>query len=121
VEVRSAAGWSQEAIAEDMGIDADTLRKHFSVELRLGRLKVEGMLLDVLQQRAREGHVPSVRELQSRVLGAAPKALKPKPDGKPAEARPAIPPGKKEQRLKDAQDVPNDWGDLMSRRAQRQN
>ena len=67
VAVRVAAGWSQERIAAEMGIDAKTLRKHFSPELVDGYTFIEGMLLDVLMQLAREGHVPSVRQLQSRI------------------------------------------------------
>lgn len=33
---RRAAGWSQDRIAAEMGIDPKTLRKNFSRELRLG-------------------------------------------------------------------------------------
>ncbi|GLS87696.1 hypothetical protein GCM10010873_26700 [Cypionkella aquatica] len=124
VEVRAAAGWSHEAIAADMGIDPDTLRKHFSGELKNGALKLEGMLLDVLQQRAREGHIPSVRELQSRIVARAPKAPRAKEPGageaKAVEPK-AAPVGKKQAALDAAQKVPDDWGDLMNRRQVRDN
>lgn len=121
VEVRAAAGWTHEAIAADLGIDADTLKKHFSEELKIAALKVEGMLLDVLQQRAREGHVPSVRELRERIVARAPKAAKPNEAGKAAEKGKDAPVGKKAKALEDAQKVPDDWGDLMSRRDRRDN
>lgn len=64
VSVRVAAGWSQKRIAENMGIDEKTLRKHFSRELELGAVFVEGVILDVLMRRTREGHAPSVRQLR---------------------------------------------------------
>ena len=126
VEVRAAAGWSHEAIAADMGIDADTLRKHFSGELSNAALKVEGMLLDVLQKRAREGHIPSVRELRERIVARAPKAPRTKDaiaaNGKTeGETAKPVPVGKKAEKLAKAQDVPKDWGDLMSARTQRDN
>lgn len=64
VAVRIAAGWSQKRIAENMGIDEKTLRKHFSRELELGAVFIEGVVLDVLLRRTREGHAPSVRQLR---------------------------------------------------------
>jgi hypothetical protein len=109
-----------------MGIDADTLRKHFSGELSNAALKVEGMLLDVLQKRAREGHIPSVRELRERIVARAPKAPRTKDAAAGAakgegETVKAAPVGKKAEKLAKAQDVPKEWGDLMSARSQRNN
>lgn len=64
VAVRIAAGWSQRRISENMGIDEKTLRKHFSRELEFGAVFIEGVVLDVLLRRTREGHAPSVRQLR---------------------------------------------------------
>lgn len=64
VAVRIAAGWSQKRIAENMGIDEKTLRKYFSRELELGAVFIEGVILDVLLRRTREGHAPSIRQLR---------------------------------------------------------
>jgi hypothetical protein len=64
VAVRIAAGWSQKRIAENMGVDEKTLRKYFSRELELGAVFIEGVVLDVLLRRTREGHAPSVRQLR---------------------------------------------------------
>lgn len=47
-----------------MGIDEKTLRKYFSRELELGAVLIEGVVLDVLLRRTREGHAPSVRQLR---------------------------------------------------------
>lgn len=85
VAVRIAAGWTQRRIAENMGIDEKTLRKHFSRELELGAIFVEGVILDVLMRQTREGHAPSIRQLREtlalgvrraaeREMGAAPEA-----------------------------------------------
>lgn len=109
VAARAAAGWSHARIAADMGIDDDTLRKHFSGELQNGRVYIEGMMIDVLTQRMREGHVPSIRLLKE--------LMDPHPERAPkgSNARPAKAPvlGKKEQQAKDAARPPEGWGDLL--------
>ena len=118
VEVRAAAGWTQKMIAADMGIDEDTLRKHFSAEMEMGQVKVQGMLLDVLLQKARAGHVPSVRHLQDHMAKAAPAApRRPKADvDKPVVV---MPKGKKALELDAAQQVPVDYGDIFAARQKR--
>jgi predicted transcriptional regulator len=122
VEVRAAAGWTHEMIAQDMGIDSDTLRKHFSAELELGRVKTEGMMLDVLLRKAREGHVPSVRELRERIERAAPKAPRRAKSGHADEGQTEQKPlGKKEAALEAARQVPGDYGDIFDRRRGRAN
>lgn len=131
VELRAAAGWTHEAIAQDMGIDSDTLRKHFSVELQRGRIKVEGVLLDVLMAKARQGHVPSVRELLDRVQAVAPPPPRRQApvlaDGAAAEATPdpaetkTRPLGKKAAQLEAATKIPDDYGDILGRRNSRPN
>ncbi|MGQ3674266.1 hypothetical protein ACT6QH_02015 [Xanthobacter sp. TB0139] len=112
---RVAAGWSHKMIAENMGIDEKTLRKHFSRELQSGLVLTEGVLLDVLMRKAREGHVPSVRLLMERISASVPSA--PRVQTSPAEGdeKPSAPVGKKEQRLQDAQSVPEDYGDMYAR------
>lgn len=109
VELRAAAGWSAEAIAADIGCHVDTLRKHFSGELQNAALKIEGEMLDILYQRARQGHVPSVRELRDQVKTVAPR----KPVEKDAAKAPAL--GKKAQRLRDAAERPAEYGDILDR------
>lgn len=116
VAVRAAAGWSQDMIAEALGCDPKTLRKNFSRELSAGHLLVEGMCLDVLLRRAREGHAPSVRALQDRLDRVAPPAPKGKAKPAEAEAEPKPEPmGKKEQRLRAAGDPGDDYGSLYDR------
>ncbi|MBR9764134.1 MAG: hypothetical protein GYB53_11570 [Rhodobacteraceae bacterium] len=112
VAVRAAAGWSQAMIAQALGCDEKTLRKYFSRELSGGQLIVEGMCLDVLLRKVREGHAPSIRQLQERMdrVAAPPPPKKPGDDDKPE-----APLGKKEQRLRDAETPADGYGDLYSR------
>jgi hypothetical protein len=109
VEVRVAAGWAVSAIADVMGIHEDTLRKHFSAEIRMGALRIEGMELDVLLQKVREGHVPSIRELRERRERSHPRV---KPPADPAGAKPAKP-GKKEIAAAEAQRPSPGWSELL--------
>jgi predicted transcriptional regulator len=115
VAVRAAAGWSQNRIADALGCDDDTLRKHFSGELENGRMIVEGVMLDVLMRKVREGHVPSIRQLQERMDATAPAAPHKKKDEASSEDK-KVAKGKKEQRLDDAQNVPDEYGSIYARR-----
>lgn len=115
VAVRAAAGWSQDMIAEALGCDPKTLRKNFSRELQAGHLMIEGMLLDVLMRRVREGHTPSVRQLQDRLDRVAPPAPKNSGKEKPADAGKVEPKGKKEKRLDAARKPTEDYGSLYDR------
>ncbi|MEQ8292497.1 MAG: hypothetical protein RIA08_09840 [Roseovarius sp.] len=116
VAVRAAAGWTHGMIATAIGCDEKTLRKHFSRELKEGALIVEGDCLDVLYRKVRQGHVPSVRQLREAIGGVAPAAPRNNSSLDAEEDGPEAPIGKKEQRLRDAQDVPADWGDIEDRR-----
>lgn len=114
VAVRAAAGWSHKRISEALDCDDDTLRKHFSGELENGRTYIEGLMLDVLIRRVREGHTPSIRQLQDRLDAAA-------PSGKPHRVQPGekdddAARGKKQVRLDDAQNVPDEYGDIYAMR-----
>jgi len=107
VMVRRAAGWAHKRIAEDMGIDEKTLRKHFSRELEMGATFVDGLMLDVLMRKVRE-----------RILDAGPaaprKPVQPDDQDDDDDDKPA-PLGKKEQARLDAQDVPDNYGDIFDR------
>ena len=115
VAVRAANGWSHKRIAEALGCDDDTLRKHFSGELNKGRLIVEGMILDVLMRKIREGHTPSIRLMQERMKDSAPAAPR---AAATDEKEKAAPLGKKEKRILEAGKVPDDWGDIDAGRKQ---
>lgn len=116
VSVRAAAGWTRERIATAMGVDVKTLRKNFSHELEHGHLHVEGMMLDVLLRRVREGHTPSIRQLADRLDRALPVAPRKQSLDADDEDAPAKPLGKKEQALVDAGAVPEEYGDIFARR-----
>jgi len=116
--VRIAAGWSQKRIAEDMGIDEKTLRKHFSRELEFGTTFVDGVMLDVLMRRVREGHSPSIRQLRERLVQAnpPPRNRHTVEDGEEDEDdAPTRPMGKKLQEQAAAQDMPDTYGDIFGR------
>ncbi len=120
VEARAAAGWTHKAIADNMGIDEKTLRKHFSRELTDGAIRVRGQIIDVLVRRMQEGHVPSIRLLREILDEAGPVAPRNHPghdaDGDDdGEEEPKAAVGKKEQRILDAQSVPDDYGDILQR------
>jgi len=109
VSVRAAAGWSHLRIAEALGCNDDTLRKHFSGELENGAMIVEGVMLDVLMLNVRRGHVPSVRALRDQIKTAAPKA----PTKKVTDIKDPV--GKKLSRVAEAQEVPDGYGDLYAK------
>lgn len=120
VSARAAAGWTHKAIADNMGIDEKTLRKHFSRELTDGAIHIRGMIIDVLVHRAQEGHVPSIRLLREILDEAGPVAPRNhagrEPEGdEDGEEEPKASVGKKEQRILDAQSVPDDYGDILQR------
>lgn len=97
-------------IAVDMGIDSDTLRKHFSVELMNGALKVRGEMLDILRSKARAGHLPAVKALLNRMDRTIEKPV--------VKLRPAQsdrPLGKKEAKLRDASQTPDGYGEIFAR------
>jgi len=105
VAVRIAAGWSQKRIAENMGIDEKTLRKYFSRELELGAVFIEGVVLDVLLRRTREGHAPSVRQLREVSLEGRRRVAERDMGSQPQETERQERPGKKvidKQRAMDA-------------------
>lgn len=112
---RVADGWAHKRIAEDMGIDEKTLRKHFSRELENGATFMRGVLLDVLVQRVRAGHVPSVRLLAEFMKEAGPVAPRSQRPAEGPKAEPNRPLGKKEAAILDAQNIPDDYGDIFDR------
>lgn len=115
VSRRAADGWTHEMIAEDMGIDPKTLRKHFSRELSFGRVFMRGEMLDILHRRAREGHVPSVKALMDLYEDVAPSAPRNRPASDEDEPEEEKPLGKKEQARLDAQQMPDNYGDIFNR------
>ena len=116
VAVRAAAGWSHSAIAGALGCDEKTLRKYFSRELSGGALIIEGMCLDVLLHKVREGHTPSVKALQARLdQTATPPAPKDKPAGAGDGDAAAKKMGKKDKQLADAGKPSAGYGELYDR------
>lgn len=73
---------------------------------------IEGLCLDVLLSKVRSGHTPSVKQLRDHINSVAPAA----PQRKLADDQDDAPLGKKEQAILDAQQVPDDWGDIKARR-----
>lgn len=115
VASRVADGWTHKRIAEDMGVDEKTLRKHFSRELENGAVFMRGVLLDVLVQRVRAGHVPSVRLLAEFMKDAGPQAPRSQRPAEGPKEDANRPRGKKEAAVLDAQKIPDDYGDIFDR------
>ncbi len=112
VENRAALGWTPKRIGEAMGCSEDTVRRNFAAELENAAMTIDGETMDALRLQARRGHVPSIRLLRDILREIAPPAPRAKPEA--AEPKPEAL-GKKEQRLLDAADTPDDWGDIYSR------
>ncbi|MBM06664.1 MAG: hypothetical protein CMH88_09915 [Oceanibulbus sp.] len=118
VAVRAAAGWSQKMIAEALGCSEKTMRDNFYRELHGGQLIIEGLCLDVLVRRAREGHAPSIGKLLDRLdRVATPPAASKKGEAKKEDAAPVL--GKKQQALAEAADPAKEYGDLYARLGKR--
>jgi lambda repressor-like predicted transcriptional regulator len=100
-----SAGWSQARIARYLGCDEKTLRKHFSREIEAGTDLVEGMVLQVLVQKMRGGHVPSANKL----LEIIDEKGRPAPPQRGSESKPDKL-GKKAQANLDAQTPPAESG-----------
>lgn len=115
VAIRAADGWTHDMIAEDIGCDAKTLRKYFSRELTSGRVFMVGELLDILHRRAREGHVPSAKALLDRYEDVGPVAPRNRRPAEDDDDPAPTPLGKKEKAVLDAQQVPDNYGDIFSR------
>lgn len=112
VAVRAAARWTQKEISDQLGCDEKTLRLYFSRELAGGALIIEGLLLDVLLRKVREGHAPSINSLYRRLDIVE---VPPKPPGKPADKPDDLPMGKKEKRLLDAGKADLGYDDLYKK------
>jgi transcriptional regulator with XRE-family HTH domain len=122
VAARIARGWTQKAIAADMGVDEKTLRKYFSRELENGRIFVEGMILDVLIKLAREGKPAAIKQLREMMVEAGPQAPRSRrglEDDNDDDVQKPVVLGKKDQRIHDAQNIPDEYGDIFDRMQKR--
>lgn len=79
VVARVGARWSDKSIAVDLGMTLAELRRDFAEELKHGREKLQGIMLDQLLRRMNEGSVTAISKLRD-VTGVAP-GLPKSPDG----------------------------------------
>lgn len=105
----AAAGWGAEQIGPYMGCDPQTVRKYFSRELIHGAKFVEGMAMQVLVKRMKEGHAPSA----VRVMEIARAANAPR---RPGRSDIDTPMGLKEKRNVAARQPNEEWGNLLDKR-----
>lgn len=112
-----AVGESKATIARAIGIDEDTLNKHFAEELLTGLAKHKREVTDLMFKAARKGNVTAQKALDAKIGAAG--ALddfvgdrKPQPEAK----QPKL--GKKEQAIADAHnpDPSSTLGDLIAKR-----
>ena len=117
VIVLSAAKWTQERIARQIGCDAKTLRKHFSRELTEAADILEAQALKQVMKKLCQGNMAAVNKTLGLVESA--RALPPKPasqddDGAAAEDTVKdAPKGKKEALAEAAQTPGSAWGNLL--------
>lgn len=73
VERMVACGDSQETIARALGIDDETLRKHFGEELKTGYAKRRRQVVDLLFEGAEKGNASLIKRVEemTRLQGAA--------------------------------------------------
>jgi hypothetical protein len=110
VATLAAAGWNAEQIGPYLGCDPQTVRKHFSRELEHGAKFIEGMAMQVLVKRMKDGHAPSAaRVMEIARASNAPRSLRPS----------SKLPGLKEQRRQAAHQPTQEWGDLLPQPPQR--
>jgi hypothetical protein len=98
-----ACGMSEEAMAAVIGIQRQTLRKHFAEELLTGHARIRSENFKNLRKAARAGNVAAIKYLDLK-------------GGVPAGAAPSqVALGKKEIRQIEAQQTPEDpeWGQLI--------
>lgn len=97
-----SCGESEASIARALGIDDDTLRKHFADELASGFSRRRREVIGLLYEQARKGNVAAIKKLEemTRTAEAAAEFEKPAADRAPAK-EPKL--GKKEQAQKEAE------------------
>jgi hypothetical protein len=110
-----ACGDSQETIARALGIEDDTLRKHFQNELKTGYAKRRREVVDMLFKAAKSQNVSAIKRLEemTRLQGAAADFDKSTEDApKPRGPKP----GKKEVQREEALNagVNSEWGDDLA-------
>lgn len=92
VVARVGAGWSDKSIAVDLGMTLEDLRSQFADELKHGRERLQGIMLDQLLRRMNEGSVTAISKMRD-LTGVFPEP--PKEPGKSAASSPV---GKKQAR-----------------------
>lgn len=111
----AAQNWTHENIAAFMGqkmesgtFDPKTLRKHFSRELELGRVMIEGMAHQVVVDKMMSGNLSAAKKLLEDLSALVPKKPQPKPEA------PEKPVGKKEALDRAASRPSGGWGELLN-------
>jgi len=97
-------GQTQADIAVVLGCDEKTLRKYYSRELQHGAVLMEARMLQVLDHRARNGHVGAAKQLLDRA--------RIRPGSEKIRTEPL---GKKAQQLIDANRPPPGVDELLER------
>ena len=101
-----ARGWTQQRVADYLGCDHKTLRKHFSRELQRGADIIEAEALQVCYAKMRQGNSAAIGRMfdlidQGKAAPPQPKEDKPEPLGK------------KERLTMEAGEPTGDWGNLL--------
>lgn len=104
VERLTGCGISPRAIAETIGCDVLTLKKHFAEELEHGVARAKSEILDQLYESADRGNVSAQRKLYS-ILHGDPDVVKFTPTSTDAGAAKEKKLGKKEQLQDDADNM----------------
>lgn len=108
VKLMRADGWSKERIARQIGVDADTLVKHFAEELEYGADQKRLELIEAAEKGAKKGNASLIKWLTDRhdaARAAHQLEERGRPSAEPVAPAPVPPKGKKEQRQEAANKV----------------
>lgn len=108
VSILRAGGMTQEAVAMAIGVDDDTLKKHFEVELTFGAAKARAEIVSKLHEAAKGGNVTAQKAFLARNEG-----LDVSEDLRPQTAAKEPKLGKKEVAAQEAElaGAGSPWGD----------
>ncbi|WP_291732319.1 helix-turn-helix domain-containing protein [Leisingera sp. F5] len=119
VTALAAAGWRQGRIANHLGCDVKTLRKHFSLELTNAADAAEAEAILAIHKRMREGNVTAANRViamaeKGRAVPPPPKQID-APEGEAAaDGGKAQKLGKKEQLAEAAKQPSGRWSTLLN-------
>ncbi len=116
IKLLLALGWSNERVANGVGISPATLKRYFRAELKerdAMRDRLEARRFEIAMEQANGGNIGALRELGRLIERSDLMTIPPKPATAPEQRDEKL--GKKERAVRDAQTAHenNSWGSLI--------